>query len=738
MKRLFSFILFFSVLFSEAQNYVFDGEISGYEQTPVIPGFGNPACLATDSLGNVYVSDPVFHRVQKFSNDGTFLLKFGMYGTTDSLFFKPTGIATDGAGNVYVVDCYMSNYEIRIQKFNSSGHFLQKWIVPGNVCSPEDEPKALTVDRYGNMYVGPNSGQVVTKINSSGQIVAYFGYEVYNQYAGLRQASGIVVDADGNVYIADLSTLCIHKFSSDGTFLLKWGGQFIMKPAGMSIDVQGNIYVTDKRSNQIQKYTQQGVLLAKFGIVAGGVSDDGHFYNPTGVAVDRDGNLFIADFGNKRIDKLNAAGEFIAKWGPGTVHAGQFASPHGIGTDKAGNLFVVDLGPEICTIQKFNSDGAFLAKWYGLGPWDGQHGRANSIAIDMYGNMLVADEYRQGVQKFTNDGVFIAKYTTSGYDNGVFNDMICITTDLFANYYVLLATSSGDCQIQKFNKSGTFLTSWTTLDSYDNWSNSPTAIVVDKTGILYVANGNNIKKYRTTGQFLEGFLLPEGDLAFGIALDKFNNVYITTRDNDVLKLSSKGQLIERWGGLGYGEGQFCNVSFLTVDSTGNVYVSDAGNHRVQKFKYTGLDQYTLTTTASGFGTISHTTGLFNIGSTQTLTATPDPGYVFSGWIGGATGTTNPLTITITNDIAITAVFDPIGPLGTTQPYQSLKGIISPNPSKGNFNIELPLPADLNIYTMDGRLLLTYTHVTSTVFGEELPPGLYIVKTGNDYYKIIKE
>jgi len=66
--------------------------------------------------------------------------------------------------------------------------------------------------------------------------------------------------------------------------------------------------------------------------------------------------------------------------------------------------------------------------------------------------------------------------------------------------------------------------------------------------------------------------------------------------------------------------------------------------------------YTLTTTVVGSGTVSPSSGTFDEGSVQTLTATPATGYVFSGWSGSVTSTTNPLGVTMDANKTITATF----------------------------------------------------------------------------------
>ena len=64
--------------------------------------------------------------------------------------------------------------------------------------------------------------------------------------------------------------------------------------------------------------------------------------------------------------------------------------------------------------------------------------------------------------------------------------------------------------------------------------------------------------------------------------------------------------------------------------------------------------------------------------------------------------------------------------------------IFPNPSKNDFQILLPQTSDVEVYSLDGALQLSYENVRNFKFGEELKTGIYMVKAGNVFYKIVKE
>jgi len=74
----------------------------------------------------------------------------------------------------------------------------------------------------------------------------------------------------------------------------------------------------------------------------------------------------------------------------------------------------------------------------------------------------------------------------------------------------------------------------------------------------------------------------------GVAVDSSGNVYVTDAGNDrIQKFSSTGTFLAKWGSNGTGDGQFYSPRGVAVDSSGNVYVADSNNNRIQKFSSTG-------------------------------------------------------------------------------------------------------------------------------------------------------
>ena len=74
----------------------------------------------------------------------------------------------------------------------------------------------------------------------------------------------------------------------------------------------------------------------------------------------------------------------------------------------------------------------------------------------------------------------------------------------------------------------------------------------------------------------------------GVAVDNSGNVYVVdTGNNRIQKFDSRGVYLTYWGSPGAGDGQFDSPRGVAVDNSGNVYVADTYNHRIQKFDSSG-------------------------------------------------------------------------------------------------------------------------------------------------------
>jgi sugar lactone lactonase YvrE len=256
--------------------------------------------------------------------------------------------------------------------------------------------------------------------------------------------SGVAVDNEGNVYVADVINQRIQKFTTNGSFITTWGGEF-NNPYDVAVNNVGNVYVADTNNCRIKMFTANGTVITSWG--GGPYSSDGLFNLPNGVAVDNEGYVYVADTHNNRIQKFNATGSFITKWGEGSGSAnGQFFYPSGVAVDNEGYVYVADTHNN--RIQKFNATGSFITKWGWYGPGDGEFDAPAGIAVDDAGDVYVADTNNNRIQKFNATGSFITKWGSEGYADGQFRYPKGVAVNDAGNVYV---SSFYTHRIQKFS-----------------------------------------------------------------------------------------------------------------------------------------------------------------------------------------------------------------------------------------------------------------------------------------------
>jgi DNA-binding beta-propeller fold protein YncE len=177
--------------------------------------FDFPRGIAVDPSGNVVVADSVNGRIQRFSSTGTFLNMFGEIGPKPGQFRDPNGVAVDSKGNIYVAD--VGNH--RIQKLDANGRFLAEWKGPApGFYGPRD----IWVSSDDFIYVVDQGRSRIIKMNDNGTVFAVWG----SAGAGdgqFDEPTSVAVDAEHNrVYVADPHNRRIQVFDTEGAFVSKW------------------------------------------------------------------------------------------------------------------------------------------------------------------------------------------------------------------------------------------------------------------------------------------------------------------------------------------------------------------------------------------------------------------------------------------------------------------------------------------------------------------------------------
>lgn len=252
-----------------------------------------------------------------------------------------------------------------------------------------------------------------------------------------------------NKPIAEKTILELDK--TTGKIINSWGAGIFIMPHGLTIDKNNNVWVTDVGSHQIFKFTHEGVLLMKLGEAGVPSNDTAHFNMPTGIAVTNDGSFYVSDgYGNSRVIKFSASGKYLFEFGKKGNEPGEFDIPHSIDLDKKGNVYVADR--ENDRVQVFDTNGKFLKQLA-----NESFGYIYSVAVDTMNNKILATDYLSNI--FRTKGSDVIVFDTAGNienrfgKSGLYDGPVCryhdLAVDKEGNIYV------GDIlenHIQKFKR----------------------------------------------------------------------------------------------------------------------------------------------------------------------------------------------------------------------------------------------------------------------------------------------
>ncbi len=509
-------------------------------------------------------------------------------------FDTPNAVAVDGSGNIYVGTYASDENPYQVTRLSPAGVILDSWGILGEENGQINELADIAVDGDGNVYVADSGNNRVQKFML---IEDYHSFQMNLESDGNGEypmsPSGVAVDSDGNIYVSYMNDNRVEKFNSSGQVVTDWwsqaSGYQFSQPTDIAVDLHGNVYVVDSGTGQIVELTSEGDFLMTLG--------GGQLIEPQGVTVDSMGNVYAIDASTRQIEKFDGAGSFIMGWGGAGIDDGQFATPRSIAVDSAGNIYVSDSMNN--RIQKFASSGTFLKKWGRGGSADGEFYQPYGVAVDHEGTIYVSDTGNNRIEKFDAAGVFVTSWG-NGSDEDQLNMPMGIVVDSAGNVYV---ADMGNNRIQKYDSAGGYLGTIESSEESDFSLNMPMGLAVDGSDNLYVTElmNHRVQKFSPAGSSLgtlggaesgtdpgtgPGEFIAPG----GVAVDSSGNIYVLDTQNSRVQKFSEFNIESfdlEWGSFGGANDQFRYPNGIAVDSAGNVYVSDSGNYRIQKFSSTG-------------------------------------------------------------------------------------------------------------------------------------------------------
>jgi outer membrane protein assembly factor BamB len=254
---------------------------------------------------------------------------------------------------------------------------------------------------------------------------------------------------------------------------------------------------------------------------------------------------------------------------PGSAD-GEFATPHGLALDLQDNLYVADTGND--RVQVFDHEGRFL-----LSIADARFEGPRYVALDDTGHIYVTDS-SETVHVFNGRGDPLQSFGQPGSLPNQFSGIADLAVDSAAGE--LYVADSGNGRVQKLSLlSGLVFTLGEEGEEVEEESllSRPQGLALDTEANVYVADAQDgrIVKYAPGGTFLRAFDTGLGELR-DITLDEQGYMYVTDAAASVVyTLDAQGRIVSQAG-----EGHLSDPWGVAVDSSGAIYVADAGHQRV--------------------------------------------------------------------------------------------------------------------------------------------------------------
>jgi len=399
---------------------------------------GNPAGLAPDNAGHLYISD-YNSRVRVVNlHTGVITTVAGNGQSGDSgdggpaaqaQLSTPEALALDNTGHLYIADSY--NARVRMVDLHTgvittvAGNGQDGASGDGGPAAHAELsfPKGLALDNAGHLYIADSYNSRVRVVNlHTGVITAVVGNGKQGDsgdggpatHAQLNEPDSLALDHAGHLYIADsknervrvvdLHTGLITTFVGNGLSGGRGDGgpttqAELDRPDGLALDNAGHLYIADSRNNRVRVVNlHTGVITAVAGNGHSGANGDGEpatqaqLNDPAGLALDNAGHLYIADYNDHSVHMVNLHTGLI-------TNQAQLGGQEGLVLDNGGHLYVSDSNDHRVSVMNLHTGLITTIAGNGMSGESGDGGPAaqaqlnepHGLALDDAGHLYIAD-----------------------------------------------------------------------------------------------------------------------------------------------------------------------------------------------------------------------------------------------------------------------------------------------------------------------------------------------------------
>lgn len=589
--------------------------------------FFNPVDVIFDQAGNLCIAQQLIGRVYRVDKNGIvtriaggerFVGNSGDGGPANLARLRsPSGLAIDSSGNIFISDEGNAN----IRKVTIATGIITTICGTGEAGYSGDGgpatsaqlsgPVDIAFDSSGNLYVADRGNNRIRKITPDGKINSL----VFTTDVGMTdsiEATSLTIDQSDNLLITTGSFGgTIHRINLQNNTITAIAGKpgvggssgtgdgtpaleiTLLNPVGVTVDSQGVIYFSEASKHLVRKLMpfptgdmSPPTLSIKFPTSSGTFSTIAPIINLEGDAND---NTLLTHVSWESDRGGNGVATGLNQWKANGILLQPGMNQITVTAwDANGNSTIARINISYAPsaiIKSFIGNGRPGFNGDGIISDQTQLWLPQSVDFDSSGNLYIADTGNHRIRKVTRDGVI---------------------TPLAGNGQLGSRGDGGQAVNAEFN--------------------SPSGLAVDASGAVYVSDTNNHRVRRIApngiitsiaGKGVDGFSGDGGpateamlDTPVGLALDNAGNLFIAdTGNNRIRKLNLSTGIITTVAGNGYGNGGdggaalaagLYSPTSVAIDSAGNLYISDTGNHRVRKVTTSGIIDTIAGTGMPGF------------------------------------------------------------------------------------------------------------------------------------------
>ncbi len=667
--------------------------VAGFsDATGTLAQFEKPTGIASDSSGNLYVADESNHRIRKITTAGvvTTFAGTGVAGFADGAlaaakFLYPAGVAVDAADNVYVADAGNQ----RIRKITVATGMVTTLAGTGvagfndgaAASAQFSSPQALAVSAAGSVLVADTGNHCIRVIDASG-VTTLAGRGVEGFLDGLGGTAlfasprGIALDGDGIAYIADRGNHRIRRIATDGQVTTLAGsgtpGQVNSPavglypatacrfdlPAGIAVDATGRVLVTQE--GMLRKIARSATLPTVTVTPDASGTGERLVFGEVDRPLLYGSTYYFRARGTSYRDTITGGIlSFVTPQAMISLFAGTNTSAPAVFDQQAGavDFGSTPTGQPVTRSFTISNPGTWPLTVSAVGFPAGFQKTGGVGVINPLGSLTFQLTLAATTAGTFSGNVVItsdapAQATLTFPITGEVLDPPALTT-LAANP-VGTATATFNATVNPRDSSTTVWFEWSQDPEFDgvmvstlagSGFNQPSGIATDAGGNSYVADRQNhrIRKIApdgTTSTFagtgVAGFADGTGaaaqfDQPVGVVISSTGTLFVTDSGNHRIRSIDPAGVVGTYSGLGtpgFTDGiataaRFQNPAGLAIDNGGILYVADSGNHRIRKVALDGS-----VSTLAGTGTSGSVNGAAAEFNTPVGIARDSAGFVY--------------------------------------------------------------------------------------------------------------